>query len=350
MALNPPLDNSGYPFRVLGEYFILRRTGIEFECKVKNGNKYMGKGEIILTTCRIICLNNKNNNALKAFDLPISLISEEAFKQPIFGANYLYGVCKPLLNSLPGDITFKIWLMNGGCGTVAPAYLKIVKTNRRNQNRLDNKTRQEVQSGKFCKSAYVDPSDPSVIYLDQPNVNNNINYNPLGYNPVPQNDSLNFGQNSMNNNINSNDNSRNIYDNNCNNIHNNQQKSIPGVNCWGSISNNSNNNNNINFNNNQYNNITNNDNNINSTINDNNDYPSLDELQSQTKTNNNNDITNVDNNNNYNNNNNEGSPAPYPQQGINVLNNIDFNQEQQNGPRYFGFFGPQLQNNNNANN
>ena len=93
-----------------------------------------------------------------------------------------------------------------------------------------------------------------------------------------------------------------------------------------------------------------NDNNINSTINDNNDYPSLDELQSQTKTNNNNDNTNVDNNNNYNNNNNEGSPAPYPQQGINVLNNIDFNQEQQNGPRYFGFFGPQLQNNNNANN
>ena len=88
---------------------------------------------MILTSCRVICVNKKNS-AFKAFDLPLSLISNEGFAQPIFGANYIHGKCKPLLNSLPGDINFKIWLMNGGCGTFAPAYLKMVASCQRNKN------------------------------------------------------------------------------------------------------------------------------------------------------------------------------------------------------------------------
>ena len=46
MALNPPLDNYGNPCRVNGEYFILNRTGVEFEFKVSGGNKYTGKGKV----------------------------------------------------------------------------------------------------------------------------------------------------------------------------------------------------------------------------------------------------------------------------------------------------------------
>lgn len=89
---------------------------------------------MILTSARVICINEKNS-AFKAFDLPLSLISNEGFDQPIFGANYLHGTCKPLLNSLPGNIDFKIWLMNGGCGTLAPAYLKMVKSCKKNKGR-----------------------------------------------------------------------------------------------------------------------------------------------------------------------------------------------------------------------
>jgi len=44
MALNPPLSENGNPYRVEGEFFIMKRKGIEFEIKVKNGNKYKGKG------------------------------------------------------------------------------------------------------------------------------------------------------------------------------------------------------------------------------------------------------------------------------------------------------------------
>ena len=46
MALNPPLDGSGHPCRVNGEYFIMKRDGVEFEFKVSGGNKYTGKGQV----------------------------------------------------------------------------------------------------------------------------------------------------------------------------------------------------------------------------------------------------------------------------------------------------------------
>ena len=46
MALNPPLDAYGNPCRVNGEYFVMRREGVEFEFKVQGGTKYTGKGEV----------------------------------------------------------------------------------------------------------------------------------------------------------------------------------------------------------------------------------------------------------------------------------------------------------------
>jgi hypothetical protein len=46
MALNPPLTDIGEPCRVEGEFFIMKRDGIEFEIKVNGGNKYTGKGKV----------------------------------------------------------------------------------------------------------------------------------------------------------------------------------------------------------------------------------------------------------------------------------------------------------------
>ena len=140
---------------------------------------------MILTTARIVCLNNKNS-AFKAFDLPLALTFNEGFEQPIFGANYIKGTCKPLIN-LPGNVNFKIWFMSGGCGTFAPAYLKMVYSMRMNRNRgIDQQMQRNIESGNFGKTAYIDPDDPSVIYLQQPQVVQGINYNPFGYQPIPQ--------------------------------------------------------------------------------------------------------------------------------------------------------------------
>ena len=153
---------------------------------------------MILTSCRVICLN-KNTSAFKAFDLPLSLISNEGFEQPIFGANYLRGTCKPLLNSLPGDINFKIWFMQGGCGTFAPAYLKMVASCRRNRGRgAEPSAYNSYQNTGQRKMAYIDPNDPSVIYLQQPEIAQNINYNPFGqYQPIPQGPPMQVGPQQM---------------------------------------------------------------------------------------------------------------------------------------------------------
>jgi hypothetical protein len=46
MALNPPMTPSGEPTRVNGEYFVLSRSGMEFEIKIDNYAKFKGKGTV----------------------------------------------------------------------------------------------------------------------------------------------------------------------------------------------------------------------------------------------------------------------------------------------------------------
>jgi hypothetical protein len=46
MALNPPMTITGEPCRVEGEYFVMKRNGVEFEFKVDKGNTYTGKGYV----------------------------------------------------------------------------------------------------------------------------------------------------------------------------------------------------------------------------------------------------------------------------------------------------------------
>ena len=116
MALNPPLTPSGEPCRVEGELFILQRKGIEYEIKCKGVKKVTGKGELVLTTARTVLINHKKSADIKAVDLPLAYIFSDKFEQPIFGANYYKGTCKPLFNMLPDDLHFKIWFMEGGCG------------------------------------------------------------------------------------------------------------------------------------------------------------------------------------------------------------------------------------------
>ena len=53
MALNPPLNEIGEPFRIEGEHFIMQRKGIEFEIKVEGLGKFKGNG--------MVCILNKPN-------------------------------------------------------------------------------------------------------------------------------------------------------------------------------------------------------------------------------------------------------------------------------------------------
>jgi hypothetical protein len=95
MALNPPLGQGMIPFRVDGEHFCLQRDGVEFELKIHGMGTLKGAGKVVVTTMRLILINPLGKPTFKAFDLPL--------------------VCRPLNNSLPGDIEFKIWFTEGGC-------------------------------------------------------------------------------------------------------------------------------------------------------------------------------------------------------------------------------------------
>ena len=106
MALNPPLDERGQPKRVQGEHYILSRKWIEFQLNIDGIGKLKGKGDLILTSQRLVFLNSRGTNKDKVtgFDIPLALTFQESFEQPIFGANYVKGKCKPLVpNSMPGD-------------------------------------------------------------------------------------------------------------------------------------------------------------------------------------------------------------------------------------------------------
>ena len=61
--------------------------------------------------------------------------------------------------------------MEGGCGTFVPAFLNLVNSLRKNNNRgHDQKLMNTISSGRYAQTAYVDPNDPSVIFLEQPDV------------------------------------------------------------------------------------------------------------------------------------------------------------------------------------
>ena len=163
MALNPPCAPDGDPYRVANEHFILHRKGTEFEIKIEGMGKLKGKGKMILTTLRLVLIN-KDGGELKAFDLPHANTFKEKFQQPFFGSNYWEGQCLPLHNSLPGKVSFKIWFTEGGCSGFNRVYRSTLMNIRANKS--------QEQLAKDCSSsdfrqqfALIDPSDPSMIYV-----------------------------------------------------------------------------------------------------------------------------------------------------------------------------------------
>ena len=58
MSLNPILDTNQQPIRVSNEHFILHGSGIEFELTIEKIGKLKGIGQYVLTTSRVVLLNN----------------------------------------------------------------------------------------------------------------------------------------------------------------------------------------------------------------------------------------------------------------------------------------------------
>jgi uncharacterized protein (AIM24 family) len=48
MALNPPIHETGEPFRIENEHFVMHRSGIDFEVKIEGLGKMKGSGRVTI--------------------------------------------------------------------------------------------------------------------------------------------------------------------------------------------------------------------------------------------------------------------------------------------------------------
>ena len=110
--------------------------------------------------------------SLDGFDLPIATLVEESFNQPIFGANNLTGSSPPLEGSgLAATIKWKISFNNGGVGTFLPLFFRLLNEMRQRMSQPQTTAASaltSVDAQQIMHAAYVDPNDPSKLYVSQP--------------------------------------------------------------------------------------------------------------------------------------------------------------------------------------
>lgn len=163
MAVNPLLQDTTegcqIPVLFTGEELLLQRDSVDV---LVDG---LGSGRLALPAARLF-LSDTRVVALApslGLELPLVLVRESRFHQPIFGANYLALRCLqlgpeggPRGSAAPLDVTLTFRF--GGCGTLVPRLLSVLAAARRTEQ-------QSVELQVLCNSALQDASDPTLIFL-----------------------------------------------------------------------------------------------------------------------------------------------------------------------------------------
>lgn len=186
MALNPNLYDNGMPVAFVNEMFVLIRDGVEFEVdKIPgaNGGIAKAKGKIYLSNVRMVFVADKPTQNFVAFDMPLLYVHGEKFNQPIFHCNNISGLVEPVVpddqnRALYSTHSFKILFKEGGCGTFVPLFFNLLKSVRQYNQQFATATEPraadplraaETPVDEMMRCAYVDPNDPTRIFLQQPN-------------------------------------------------------------------------------------------------------------------------------------------------------------------------------------
>ena len=158
-----------------GEHFLTARSGVQCSVKVQGLPELSAWGSVFLTHLRIVFTAKKpvalgDGQFFEAFDFPLNTLAQEQFHQPIFGANYLSGVVQPIAGmGLPGPAEFRITFKEGGCGTFLYCFMRALREARvASRAAASGAARPSISAA--VPSAFVDPSDPSVIFVVQPDV------------------------------------------------------------------------------------------------------------------------------------------------------------------------------------
>mmetsp|Transcript_54271 Transcript_54271/g.115811 ORF Transcript_54271/g.115811 Transcript_54271/m.115811 type:complete len:191 (-) Transcript_54271:26-598(-) len=177
MAVNPTLAQDGqsgelFPLHQSGEAFALKRDNIDFECALPRG-KLWGKGCFFLSSKRMVFIATQRScrSDFKSFEIPMNKLLEPKFNQPIFGANYLSGKSIPEDRNGPLGPEPAYWTLtfnSGGCGTFLPVFFTLLAEQQQDHQSATGSYTQAALDGRLGQVAYMDPSDPSVLFLTQP--------------------------------------------------------------------------------------------------------------------------------------------------------------------------------------
>ena len=174
MSINPNLNPiTKQPYRIENEYFILTRTDILYEITTDIKTKFSGKGSLLLTSLRLFIISKVKTDKFESIEIPLSKIDNETFNQPFFGKNYIQGNItndKTFQLQLQ-PIEFKIWFTNTNCGTFVPAFFQLLDSLRQNQFKCHDKNLEKaLQGGIFNIVFAIDPNDPSIFFIGQPDI------------------------------------------------------------------------------------------------------------------------------------------------------------------------------------
>lgn len=140
------------------------------------------KGTIYLSNIRMVFVSNKPVEGVAAFDMPLLYVHGEKFNQPIFFCNNISGLVDPVVpdnenRALYSTHSFKILFKEGGCGTFVPLFFNLIglvrqynqQTSRASaEPELDPLRAADTPVDEMMRHAYVDPNDPTRIFLQQP--------------------------------------------------------------------------------------------------------------------------------------------------------------------------------------
>lgn len=164
VLVNDLLSGTLFPQPIVGETFLLKRDGVSLEVKSSVHGKLSGSGSFYLTNMRLVfhCSSKQSQVSFLAYQIDLHEIANAKFEQPIFGCNYLKGTTKPRDFGDVGD-SFRIYFYKGGAGTFLHLLNDLL------QRAI---SREMVSMSHYIVSpenvAFVDPSDPSIVYMQQP--------------------------------------------------------------------------------------------------------------------------------------------------------------------------------------
>jgi hypothetical protein len=164
------LSGTMFPQAYVGEVFILRRDGAVVEVDSPIYGKLSGSGAFFLTNMRFVfhCTHNAKPKNLLSYQLDLGEMMNPKFEQPIFAANYLTVDSRPMNGNVRGD-RIKIKFSKGGCGTFLAVLHELLTRVIVAPNAAVVIAAQPV-AAQFTPAnvGYIDPSDSSVVYVQQP--------------------------------------------------------------------------------------------------------------------------------------------------------------------------------------